>query len=104
MINPVIPAYLTAVDGGVRIAVKAVPGASRDAIAGPLGERLKVKVAAPPEDGKANEAICKLLAKALSLPMRQVQVESGHTGPEKSLLARGTTLDNAGAKLSAVSK
>jgi len=49
------------------IAVKAVPGAARDEIAGLLGERLKVRVAAPPEDGKANEAICRVLAAALGL-------------------------------------
>ncbi len=97
--QPAIPPFLTPVDGGVRIAVKAVPGASQDAIAGVLGDRLKVRVAAPPEDGKANRAICKLLAKVLGLPVRQVQVDSGHTRPEKSLVVQGATLEFAAAKL-----
>lgn len=73
----------------VRIAVKAVPGASRDAIAGPLGDRLKVRVAAPPEDGKANRAIEALLAAACDLPARSVTVVSGHARPEKTVELRG---------------
>jgi uncharacterized protein (TIGR00251 family) len=74
---------------GVRIAVKAVPGSSRDAIAGPLGDRLKVRVAAPPEDGKANKAIEALLATACGLHARDATVVSGRTRPEKTVELRG---------------
>ncbi|MFT3686880.1 MAG: DUF167 domain-containing protein [Phycisphaerales bacterium] len=74
---------------GVRVAVKAVPGASRDAIAGPLGDRLKVRVAAPPEGGKANKAIEALLADTCGLPPRDVAVIAGHTRPEKTVELRG---------------
>ncbi len=70
-------------DGGAVIRVKAVPGASRDQIAGVLGDRLKVKVAAPPEGGKANKAICALIAKALGVKTAQVEIVSGATNPEK---------------------
>ena len=97
--QPSQPAYLSDVPGGVRIAIKAVPGASRDQIAGPLGERLKVKVAAAPEDGKANDAICRLLARTLGLAPRSVEVESGHTRPEKLIVAKGITAAQAAAKL-----
>lgn len=70
-------------DGSVLIRVKAVPGASRDQIAGVLGDRLKVKVAAPPEGGKANRAICALIAKELGVKSAQVEVVSGATSAEK---------------------
>jgi uncharacterized protein (TIGR00251 family) len=72
----------------VRIPIKAVPGASRDQIVGPLGGRLKIKVAAPPEGGKANAAICALVAAALGLKARQVVVVAGHGSAEKVLEIR----------------
>jgi uncharacterized protein len=97
--QPAQPAYLSDVPGGIRIAIKAVPGASRDQIAGPLGDRLKVKVAAAPEDGKANDAICRLLARTLGLAPRSVEVESGHSRPEKLILAKGITAAQATVKL-----
>ena len=70
-------------DGDVLLWIKAVPGASRDQIAGAVGERLKVRVSAPAEGGKANRAICALIAKALSIRPRQVTIESGHSSAEK---------------------
>lgn len=96
---------VTAKEGGpvshpaVRVAVKAVPGSSRDAIAGPLGDRLKVRVAAPPEDGKANKAIEALLAAACGLPARNATVTAGHTRPEKTIELRGIDVPTARAKL-----
>jgi len=76
-------------EAGCLIAVKVVPGASRDRIAGPLGERLKVQVRQPPEKGKANEALCRLLASALGVKRAEVAVVRGQTRPEKDLLVRG---------------
>ncbi|MCA9277774.1 MAG: DUF167 domain-containing protein [Phycisphaerales bacterium] len=67
----------------IRIRVKAVPGAKQDAIAGILGDRLKVRVSAAPEGGKANKAICELLARVLKCKPRDVEIISGHTNPEK---------------------
>jgi uncharacterized protein len=69
----------------VLLRIKAVPGASRDQIAGPLGDRLKVRVSAPPEGGKANDAICDLLAAALGVNRRDVAISSGASSPEKSV-------------------
>lgn len=83
----------------VRIAVKAVPGSSRDAIAGPLGERLKVRVAAPPEDGKANKAIESLIAKACGLPVRNAYVIAGHARAEKTVELCGIDAPTARARL-----
>jgi uncharacterized protein (TIGR00251 family) len=70
-------------DGSVLIRVKAVPGASRDQIAGVLGDRLKVRIAAPPEGGKANKAICGLIAKELAVKPAQVEIASGASSAEK---------------------
>lgn len=77
--------------GGSLLGVKAVPGASRDAIAGALGERLKVRVSAPPEGGKANKAICALIAERLGRKPRDIEIVSGHSSPEKQLRIHGAT-------------
>ncbi|MCB9848621.1 MAG: DUF167 domain-containing protein [Phycisphaeraceae bacterium] len=80
-------------DGVILLRVKAVPGARRDEIAGVLGEggqaRLKIRVSAPPEGGKANKAICKLVATALGVKPRDVRVAAGQTNPEKTLRVEG---------------
>lgn len=75
----------------VRIAVKAVPGSRQDHIVGRLGDRLKIKVAAPPEAGRANDALCRLLAQELGLKPANVQVLAGHTNPEKVVRVVGAT-------------
>ena len=66
-----------------RIAVKVVPGASRDGLAGWLGEALKVRVSAPPERGKANAAVEALIAAALDLPAKHVRVVGGLSSARK---------------------
>ncbi len=86
---------------GCRIAVKAVPGSSRDRIAGEHGHSLKVCVAAPPEKGKANDRICELLAQALGVPTRDVHVASGTSSPVKTVEVRGLDRDEAMARLAA---
>jgi uncharacterized protein (TIGR00251 family) len=83
-------------NGGALVRVKAVPGASRDAIAGVLGDRLKVRVSAPAEGGKANRAICAVLARALGARERDVEVASGAASAEKVL--RITGVDAASAR------
>ncbi len=86
-------------DGCVMIAVKAVPGAKRDEVAGRLGERLKVRVSQPPEGGKANKAICALLAKELGVKPAAVSVVRGTSNAEKVVRVEGITLDAALARL-----
>lgn len=92
---------LQATDDGVRIAVKAVPGSSRDRIAGILGDALKVCVAAPPEDGKANQRICEMLAVAFGVTRRDVAVVSGQAARHKSVDVRGLDVETARARLDA---
>ena len=76
-------------DGAVLIAVKAVPGAKRDEVAGVLGERLKVRVSQPPEGGKANRAICELIARELGVRASAVSVVRGTSSAEKVVRVEG---------------
>ena len=75
---------------GLLIRVKAVPGASRDAIAGALGDRLKIRVSAPPEGGRANDAIARVLSSALGLQERAVRLVAGPASPLKTFRADTT--------------
>ncbi len=65
--------------------VRAVPRASRDEIAGRLGDALKVRIQAPPVEGKANAYIVKFLAKHWRIPKSAITLLSGETGRNKRL-------------------
>jgi len=65
--------------------VRVQPRASRNRIAGVHGRRLKLQVTAPPVDGAANRAVVELLAEALALPRRLVEVVSGASSREKTV-------------------
>ncbi len=80
-------------DGAVLIAVKTVPGSKRDQVAGVLGERLKVRVSQPPEGGKANRAICVLLAKELGIRPSAVSVVRGESSAEKVVRVEGVSME-----------
>jgi hypothetical protein len=80
-------------EDGVRLFVRVSPGARGDAVAGVWsgaeGEvRLAIKVTAPPDKGKANAAILKLLSKALGLPKSALLVASGETSRLKTVVIR----------------
>jgi uncharacterized protein YggU (UPF0235/DUF167 family) len=77
----------------MRLDLKVSPKASRDALTGWLGERLKVLVTAAPERGKANAAVEVLLAQALGLPKSKVRVAVGQTAKTKRVEIDG--LDSA---------
>lgn len=72
-----------------RLNVKVVPGSSRDQIVGWLGDALKIKEAAPPEQGKANGAVVELLAKRLGIGTGDITIESGHASPSKVVAITG---------------
>lgn len=69
--------WFTRTAHGVTIAVHAQPGAKHSDIAGLHGERLKVRVAAPPVEGKANEALIEFIAERLGVPRSRVRVIRG---------------------------
>jgi len=68
----------------IDLKVKVVPGSSRTAVAGEMSDgTLKVNVAAPPEKGRANEAVCELLAKHYGVPRNAVTIVTGHLSARK---------------------
>ncbi len=71
------------------VRVKVVPGASRNEIAGWLGQALKVRVAAPAEGGKANRVVIKLLADALEISIGQITITAGQASPRKTVRIQG---------------
>lgn len=79
------------VPGGVRFDLRVSPRASRDAIGGTHDGALRVRITAPPVEGKANAAIVKALAKALGVPMRAVTLVSGETSKTKRVQVDGAT-------------
>lgn len=80
---------LRSVAGGVAIAVKVVPGSSRDRIVGVLGDCLKIATSTTPEKGRANAAVAQILADALGLNGRSVELISGQTNPRKEFFIKG---------------
>lgn len=73
----------------MKIKLKIVPGSSKDCIMGWLGDALKVKIKAPPENGKANVAVEKFLAKSLGVSVKNVKITSGFTAANKVIEIRG---------------
>jgi uncharacterized protein (TIGR00251 family) len=74
------------------LAIKAIPNAPRSEVVGWLGEALKVKVHAPPVEGRANEALCEFLAATFGLPRRAVTVLRGDTSRQKTVRLVGLSL------------
>ena len=70
---------------GYLLKIHVVPGASRTAAAGLHGDRLKVKVAAPPEKGRANEALLDFLARSLKVPRQAVHLTAGAASRAKTV-------------------
>jgi|SRR3989440_12664230 len=66
-----------------RLRLRVAPGAARAGVVGRHGDAWKVRVAAVPEDGRANEAVVRLLAETLSIPRDAVTLVSGHGGRDK---------------------
>ena len=84
---------------GVLMGVRVSPGASRSRVMGEHGGRLKLSVAAPPERGKANEAVVELLAKELRVKKSQITVVRGETSKQKTVLIGGVTMEEMGEKI-----
>ena len=69
--------------GALVLSLHVQPGAARTEVAGTHGDALKVRLAAPPVDGKANAALLRFLAAAFGVPLRQVTLVRGETSRQK---------------------
>jgi len=86
-----------------KLAIKAIPNAPRNAVAGWLGDALKVKVHAPALEGRANDELCEFIADTLGLHHRDVTVAQGDKSRHKLLSIDGLTLDEVRARLESLS-
>lgn len=77
------PAWLEPRTTGFVLALHVQPGARRTSVIGPHGDRLKVAVAAPPIEGRANSALIDFVAERLDLPKSRVSVVAGANSREK---------------------
>ena len=84
---------------GCILAVRAQPGARKNAVVGEQAGALKVAVTAPPEDGRANQAITELLRDWLGLKRSQVELAGGSTNRNKQFLIRGLTAEELRATI-----
>ena len=75
--------------GALVFAVRVAPRASRTAAAGEHGGALKVRVAAPPVEGAANEELTRFLAKSFGVPARAVEIVGGRASKTKVVRAEG---------------
>ncbi len=76
-------------DKGATFAVRVQPRASRNAIAGEMGDALKIALTAPPVEGKANEACVEFLANLLKVPRSPVTIASGESSRNKVVRIAG---------------
>jgi len=84
-----------------RLRLRVSPGATRSVIVGRHGEGWKVRVAAPPEDGRANAAVVRLIADAVSVSRDAVSVVSGHASKDKIVELAGIELGRVERRLTA---
>ena len=87
-------------DGSVLVRLRVHPGAGRTAVVGRHGDAVKVRVAAPPERGRANEACVALVAATFGVPSGQVEVVSGPSSRDKRVRITGVEVDEVRRLLS----
>jgi len=95
MIRGLTDVEITPSAAGIELTVKVVPGASQTKVVGAWGTALKVAVSAPPEGGRANVAVVKLLAAAFDVPKTRVTILRGHTQAVKRVAVAGLTPQQA---------
>ena len=84
------------------LAVRVIPRSPRSKIDGTRGEAVLVRLAAPPVDGAANEALVDLLAREFHRPRRDVTILAGHSSRDKRVEIAGLSESDGAARLSAI--
>jgi uncharacterized protein (TIGR00251 family) len=79
--------------------IRVQPRAARDEIVGPLGHELKIRLQAPPADGKANKALLRFLSKRLGVPAFRVTLRSGATSRSKRVCVVGSSSQDVASRL-----
>lgn len=97
-----IEATVEATADGVIIRVRAQPGARRNGVTGVREGELCVAVTAPPDRGRANDAIVKVLAEVIGVPRSRVKILSGETNRHKRVMVDGVAVEGVVAALRAV--
>lgn len=78
---------------GITFNVQVIPRAPRNEIVGMVGNVVKIRLNAPPVEGRANEALVKFLAEVLKIPRAQVELVRGETSRHKVVRVRGVPLE-----------
>ena len=86
-------------EGPTKLTLRVSPGARRGGVVGRQGAIWKIRVAAPPEDGRANDALVRLLAKTLDVPRRDVEIVSGYGARDKVVALAGIGPDEIERRL-----
>lgn len=90
---------IRAVDGGVEIPVRAAPRAGRTGLAGVHGDEVRIRLAAPPVDGAANDELCAFLARLLGVAPSDARVVRGASARSKIVRVLGVTAAEAAGAL-----
>ena len=96
------PPYLSRLGEDVIVEAFVQPRSAKDALVGLHGRALKLKVTAPPVDGRANESVRRLVARWLGIPRSSVAIHSGHSSRHKRIRISGTPLDYVAGAFAAV--
>lgn len=78
-------AWFEAEDGNIIITLRVIPRAAKNSIQGIMGDTLKVRIQAPPVEGKANAGLVKFISKQWNIPRSNIEILSGETGRNKRL-------------------
>ena len=81
------------------LAIRVQPRAKRTEVAGERGGAVVIRVSAPPVDGKANEAVCRLIAQRLGVPKTAVEIVRGESARNKLVRIAGLSADEARTRL-----
>ncbi len=92
-------AYMHAHGEGLLLDLHVQPNARQSSVEGVHGERLKVKIASPPVDGKANREVCRFLAELFGVAKSAVSIERGASSRAKQVLVRGVSREQAAGVL-----
>jgi uncharacterized protein len=87
------------VQGPTKLSLRVSPGARRGGVVGRQGGVWRIRVPAPPEAGRANDAVVRLLAETLDVPRRDVEIVSGHSARDKIVALAGIGPDEIERRL-----